>query len=126
MARVTVEDCLKFIPNRFELALVSAYRAKNLMAGATQILENAKNEKYTVISLREIGDNLLDVETLKNNFKKDLYSKSIANKINSFETKKEIVKEKPSTVTFDLEKELDEITEEESKMFADENVEVKD
>lgn len=72
MARVTVEDCVEVIPNRFELSLIAGNRAKALMEGAPQIIESKKKEKETVVALREIGDNLLDVNTVRENMKKEI------------------------------------------------------
>lgn len=54
MARVTVEDCLPLVDNRFALVLLGAKRARQLMAGARPILEVSKN-KPPVLSLREIA-----------------------------------------------------------------------
>ncbi len=54
MARVTVEDCLPMVDNRFALVLLAAKRARQLMAGARPILEVSKN-KPPVLSLREIS-----------------------------------------------------------------------
>ena len=54
MARVTVEDCLPLVDNRFALVLLGAKRARQLMAGARPILEVSKN-KPSVLSLREIA-----------------------------------------------------------------------
>lgn len=54
MARVTVEDCLKHVENRFELVLVSAKRARQLANGADATLE-WENDKPTVVALRELA-----------------------------------------------------------------------
>ncbi len=54
MARVTVEDCLEQIPNRFALVLLAAQRSRQLLKGSTPLVENAKN-KPPVIALREIA-----------------------------------------------------------------------
>ena len=54
MARVTVEDCLEQVENRFALVLLGARRARQLLKGATPLVENAKN-KQPVIALREIA-----------------------------------------------------------------------
>jgi DNA-directed RNA polymerase subunit omega len=54
MARVTVEDCLPMVDNRFALVLLGAKRARQLMAGARAIIEGSKN-KPPVLSLREIA-----------------------------------------------------------------------
>jgi len=55
MARVTVEDCVDKVPNRFELVLLSAYRARAL-AGGSQITVDKENDKNAVIALREIAE----------------------------------------------------------------------
>lgn len=54
MARITVEDCLKIIPNRFELTLAATYRARQLANGATPMIEGNR-DKSTVIALRELA-----------------------------------------------------------------------
>ncbi|MCK6408222.1 MAG: DNA-directed RNA polymerase subunit omega [Thauera sp.] len=66
MARITVEDCLKRIPNRFQLTLAATYRARQLTAGGTpQIeLEPGDNDKPTVIALREVAAGKVGLEML--------------------------------------------------------------
>ena len=54
MARITVEDCLEKVPNRFELVLLAARRAKQLLKGARPLVQT--DNKEVVASLREIGD----------------------------------------------------------------------
>jgi len=54
MARVTIDDCLKKIPNRFQMTLAATYRARQLANGATPMVETNK-DKPTVIALRELG-----------------------------------------------------------------------
>ncbi len=54
MARITVEDCLKHIPNRFEMTLTAAHRARQLASGSTPMVEDEK-DKPTVMALREIA-----------------------------------------------------------------------
>ncbi len=54
MARITVEDCLPFVENRFALVLLSAKRTRQLMAGARPLLEHSKN-KPAVLALREVA-----------------------------------------------------------------------
>ncbi len=58
MARVTVEDCLRNVKNRFELVLLAAERAHNLELGAADALVAIDNDKPTVIALREIAAGL--------------------------------------------------------------------
>ena len=59
MARVTVEDCVDKIPNRFELVLFSAHRARSMSSGA-EILVERDNDKNPVVALREIADEKLE------------------------------------------------------------------
>lgn len=61
MARITVEDCLKNIDNRFELVLTATKRARQLSHGAEPLVEE-ENDKPTVIALREIAEGLIDSE----------------------------------------------------------------
>ncbi|KPK40666.1 MAG: DNA-directed RNA polymerase subunit omega [Gammaproteobacteria bacterium SG8_47] len=58
MARVTVEDCLDNVDNRFELVLVATRRARQLASGAQALVE-WENDKPTVVALREIADGLI-------------------------------------------------------------------
>lgn len=55
MARITVEDCLEKLPNRFSLVLVSAERAKQLLHGAPSLVDNQDENKEVVTALREIA-----------------------------------------------------------------------
>ncbi|TYP00080.1 DNA-directed RNA polymerase subunit omega [Geothermobacter ehrlichii] len=55
MARVTVEDCLTQISNRFLLCMVAAKRSKQLYKGATPLIENKSGNKKVVLALREIA-----------------------------------------------------------------------
>src|ERR1700712_981429 len=64
MARVTVEDCVEKVPNRFSLVLLSAHRARAVSAGA-QIMVDRDNDKNPVVALREIADDVIDAEGLK-------------------------------------------------------------
>ncbi len=61
MARITVEDCLQNIDNRFEMVLTATKRARQISNGAEPMVEE-QNDKPTVIALREIADGLLDSE----------------------------------------------------------------
>lgn len=67
MARITIEDCLKNIPNRFQLVLVTAKRARVLALGGAEALVPWENDKATVVALREVAEGaltptVLDVE----------------------------------------------------------------
>jgi DNA-directed RNA polymerase subunit omega len=63
MARVTVEDCLAKVPNRFELVLMAARRARQIEQGAEPLVPMGK-EKPVVIALREIGEGKIDEERI--------------------------------------------------------------
>jgi len=60
MARITVEDCLEHLPNRFELVLLAAKRARQLMRGSVDPTVAWENDKATVVALREIATGHLD------------------------------------------------------------------
>lgn len=64
MARVTVEDCVEKLPNRFELVMVAAQRARKIGSGASLTLDR-DNDKNPVVALREIAEGTVDVEDLK-------------------------------------------------------------
>ena len=66
MARITVEDCIDKFPSRFELVLVASNRARKLYSGESPTVE-IDNDKNTVIALREIAEETLTTEQLKNN-----------------------------------------------------------
>ncbi|MBL3601709.1 MAG: DNA-directed RNA polymerase subunit omega [gamma proteobacterium endosymbiont of Lamellibrachia anaximandri] len=58
MARVTVEDCLDYVDNRFDLVLLATKRARQLVNGVEPLIP-WENDKPTVVALREIGDGLI-------------------------------------------------------------------
>ncbi len=63
MARVTVDDCLQCIPNRFQMTLAATYRARQLTAGASPMVD-ADRDKPTVIALRELAQEMYGLEVL--------------------------------------------------------------
>lgn len=65
MARVTVEDCLKNVSNRFELVLIASKRARQLVKEGADPLVPAEGDKVTVIALREIAAGLIDKSILE-------------------------------------------------------------
>jgi DNA-directed RNA polymerase subunit omega len=73
MARVTVEDCIQQIPNRFDLVVTAAQRAKQISSGMPLTIDR-DNDKDSVVSLREIADKTIDVklvhEEIIQNFQK--------------------------------------------------------
>src|SRR5271170_7252735 len=64
MARVTVEDCVVRVPNRFELVLVASQRAREITAGATLTLDR-DDDKNPVVALREIADDTVPLDKLQ-------------------------------------------------------------
>ncbi len=56
MARITVEDCLKYVDNRFELVLLAAKRARQIAKGSVHPLVPEENDKPTVVALREFAE----------------------------------------------------------------------
>ena len=64
MARVTVEDCVEKVPNRFDLVMLAAHRARELSAGA-EITIDRDNDKNPVVALREIADSTVEPDALR-------------------------------------------------------------
>lgn len=60
MARITVEDCLENVDNRFELVMLASKRARQLAVGGKEPRVDWDNDKPTVVALREIADGLID------------------------------------------------------------------
>ncbi len=65
MARVTVEDCVLKVPNRFELVLMAAQRAKDISAGSPLTIDRDR-DKNPVVALREIADETINLDNLEN------------------------------------------------------------
>ena len=65
MARITVEDCLNFVDNRFELVMVGSKRARQIAVDGRTPLIDVENDKPTVIALREIEQGLISPEVLQ-------------------------------------------------------------
>jgi len=65
MARVTVEDCVMKIPNRFELVMLAGQRARDISSGG-QLTVERDNDKNPVVALREIADETVELEHLRN------------------------------------------------------------
>lgn len=67
MARVTVEDCLKSVDNRFQLVLLAAKRARHIMQSGEEPLVDWDNDKSTVVALREVAEGLITKDYLRDN-----------------------------------------------------------
>ena len=64
MARITVEDCLRHIPNRFQMTLVASYRARQLAQSSSSTVLDDNRDKPTVAALREIASEKTGVDLL--------------------------------------------------------------
>jgi len=71
MARVTVEDCVEKIPNRFELVMVAAQRSRDISAGS-QLTLDRDNDKNPVVALREIAEAKVDIEEVRGTMVRNL------------------------------------------------------
>jgi DNA-directed RNA polymerase subunit omega len=71
MARVTVEDCVTKVPNRFELVMIASQRARDVSAGSSITIER-DNDKNPVVALREIADGTIGLAELKESLIKSL------------------------------------------------------
>ena len=78
MARITVEDCIDKFESRFELVLVASNRARKLHSGENPTVEK-NNDKHTVIALREIADETIPVDEMKNNLIEEYQTISLQN-----------------------------------------------
>ena len=67
MARITADDCIKKIPNRFQLTLIASIRARQLANGAESMIENVNEDKPSVLALREIAAGAIGLELLTGN-----------------------------------------------------------
>ena len=83
MARVTVEDCVKKIPNRFDLVIAAAQRSREISNGVS-IEVDRDNDKNPVVSLREIASEAIDAESLQERFIRSM-QKNLIQEDNSIE-----------------------------------------
>src|ERR1700735_5034216 len=77
MARVTVEDCILHIPNRFQLVLIAAQRAKQISSGNPLTIDR-DNDKDGVVSLREIADQTISLEALEEGLIQSFFKRHIS------------------------------------------------
>ena len=107
MARVTVEDCLKYIPNRFDLILVAAKRAHQLNSGGFKSSLDVGKDKPAIVALREIEEGLIDKSILTEEYdmEKELSAQDQINQQNLMSE----VEEELSQVAVD--EELDDLVE---------------
>jgi DNA-directed RNA polymerase subunit omega len=107
MARVTVEECLEFVDNRFELVLVAAKRAHQLSSGGYKSTLDVGKDKPTVVALREIEAGLINASILTEEY---TMTKELSNKQKAQDAK--IAKEiKAELSTASVDEGVDEVTE---------------
>lgn len=111
MARVTVQDCIKIIQNRFELILVASERARTLAKGAEPLLERDR-DKNPVVALREIAEKKLDLDQTRVDLVKGLqkYHEEVLteNEDEQSEKSTEVAQELNNEIIEDVEKNADE------------------
>lgn len=124
MARVTVEDCVLNIPNRFDLVLHAAYRAKQISSGAPLTVDR-DNDKNAVVSLREIAEQTVPLDELHeqtiNQFSKVSQSFDRIEETEETNEARELLEEE-SRGSHIVESEADDA----GLSFADENLDVED
>lgn len=121
MAAVTIEDCLKIVPNRFELALIASYRVEQLMNGSPMLYKPKKQEKNTVIALREIGMGLLDVNEIRKEMREKLKTQSLFNNVKE-NTEEESDKDDDSDILSNIsldDEDVDDIAEDNDEEYYD-------
>ena len=102
MARITVEDCIEKISNRFDLVVFAVQRGRELSAGDEPTIDR-DNDKNTVVSLREIAESTVDIEKLRDNL-----IISMQKQIQEEEAEdKEITSETEDNIINDVEKNAD-------------------
>ena len=100
MARVTTEDCVSLIPNRFELVIYACRRARDIIAGS-QISVEREDDKDTVIALREIADKTINLDELRSSIIENLQKYSPVSESDIEEVDAISLKENASEISFD-------------------------
>jgi len=77
MARVTVEDCILQVPNRFDLVLLASQRAKQITSG-NPLTVDRDNDKDSVVSLREIADQTIDLQVIREDLIQSFFKRPIS------------------------------------------------
>ncbi len=84
MARVTVEDCIVKVPNRFDLVLIAAQRSREIGAGAPTLVPHDRDKK-TVVALREIADSDINLEQITESLVKSLQKVQVRKEVDNEE-----------------------------------------
>ena len=106
MARVTVEDCIKKVQNRFDLVVLAVQRGKEISAG-DEITVERDNDKNTVVSLREIAESTVDTEDIKENLIASMQKQIVEEDENVSEEKELIHEGAEENIVNDIEKNAD-------------------
>lgn len=122
MARITVEDCIEVIPNRFELCLIAGNRAKSILSGAPTNLD--RKEKPAVIALREVAEGLLDIEMQKKNVVKSIKNRGIVEVVSDNQQIQDAIADEAGNVRQEDDPDVNIVLKDST--FVDENVEVDD
>ena len=106
MARITVEDCIEKINNRFDLVVFAVQRGREISAG-DQITVERDNDKNTVVSLREIAESTVDVTELKENLILSMQKQIVEEEKENEDETEEVISDSVENVINDIEKNAD-------------------
>ena len=100
MARVTTEDCVESVPNRFKLVIYACKRAREITAGSEIDVEK-NNDKNTVIALREIAEKKINLNNIRDSIVKDLQRYTPVEEVDLEDVDSVPLKENASEISFD-------------------------
>ena len=106
MARITVEDCIEKVQNRFDLVVFAVQRGKEISAG-DEITVERENDKNTVVSLREIAESTVDTEDIKENLIASMQKQIVEEDENVSEEEEVINTGTEENIVNDIEKNAD-------------------
>ena len=106
MARITVEDCIEKINNRFDLVVFAAQRGREISAG-DQITIERDNDKNTVVSLREIAESTVDVKELKESLILSMQKQIVEEENENEDETEEVISDSAENIINDIEKNAD-------------------
>ena len=98
MARVTVEDCLDKVDNRFDLVMISAKRARQIATGGKEPLVKEENDKPTVLALREIEQGLVSRRSIEAEERADEVAAEIADQATSIEVRSPFINQNVESI----------------------------
>jgi len=106
MARITVEDCIEKINNRFDLVVFAVQRGREISAG-DQITVDRDNDKNTVVSLREIAESTVDVKELKESLILSMQKQIVEEENEEEDEAEEVISNPDENIVNDIEKNAD-------------------